>query len=87
MIVKIDDTPVWENFAHRGNVIKAKKMSEDFMIETTMGWLYGKAGDYLVEVGTGIRFPCAGHDFLNSYRPFVERRSDAKWNFLERRRP
>ena len=68
MIFKLGMPIEGDKYVRRDRVVLALKIKEDFMVETGRGWEQGKAGDYLVEIGEGIRFPVASDWFLKVYR-------------------
>lgn len=68
MIVKLGDDPGFDEWALKGKAVKAVRMPQNFLVETSLGFLPGNRGDYLVEITKNVRFPCAEKAFLESYK-------------------
>ncbi len=86
MIVKMGENPGFEEWASNDKAVKAIKMKEDFLVETSLGYLQGKRGDFLVEIAPNVRFPCSEDAFIAAHRrlePHTEERRFAK---LDRRK-
>lgn len=86
MIVKLGEELKWDAFVRRDKTVKAVKMPVDFLLETNLGYLPGKRGDFIVEVGPRIRFPCGSTDFLDAYLP-VEQADGDRRKVSDRRAP
>jgi hypothetical protein len=73
MIIK-NEMPVdgLEPFIRNDCRVMAKRMKEDFAIETGRGWDYGKRGDWLVRVDGKIWHAIADGQFQSVYRPALE---------------
>ena len=62
----------WSEYATRDRVHRAVHFREDFMFETPMGWIQGKAGMWLVELngpGSPGRFILTDTEFRQVYIP------------------
>lgn len=71
MIIKLtQEVPGQASYVRRDRAIKAVEMQEDFMVETWIGWVQGRRGDYLVEICDTLRFPVSAAAFLKEYAPF-----------------
>jgi hypothetical protein len=68
MIIKLGHNPGFKRFASK-NRVKAVKLREDSLVETSLGFLQGKKGEFLVEAAPNIRFLCAEKVFLAQFRP------------------
>jgi hypothetical protein len=68
MIVKLGEDPGFEDWTSKDRAVRAVKMTQDFLVETSLGFLPGKKGDYLVEMAPNVRFPCGEGAFLGAYR-------------------
>jgi len=86
MIVKLGEDPGFEEYAHRDRTVKAAKMRSDFLVETTLGFLPGKKGDYIVEIAPRVRFPCAEEAFLKSHVPVQLEDCDRRCGAHDRRK-
>lgn len=69
MIIKLAQNLKWRSYRSNKRLVKAVKMREDFQLETSLGFVGGKRGDWVVETGKQIRFPCEESVFLKTYRP------------------
>lgn len=78
MLIKLDQNLKWRNFRSKKRLVKAVKMREDFLLETSLGYVEGKRGDWVVEMGHKIRFPCDERVFLKSYHP-LENDNASPW--------
>jgi hypothetical protein len=86
MIVKLGQDPGFEDWASKDKAVKAAKMKTDFLVETTLGFLPGKRGDYIVEIAPQVRFPCSETAFLASYKPLQLDDCDRRCGILDRRK-
>jgi hypothetical protein len=68
MIVKLGESLKWESFRKRSVYVKAVRMIEDFLFETTHGWVQGHKGQWLVEVDERVRHNLDNEAFLRTYR-------------------
>jgi hypothetical protein len=79
MIVMLDEDPGFENFALKDSAVKAVKMRCDFLLQTSLGYMPGKKGDYIVEIAPKVRFLCSEEAFLKNHgiiqKPDTERRT------------
>ncbi len=72
MIIKLGESPNWEMFRKRSLYVKALRMTEDFLFETSHGWVQGYEGQWLVELGERVRHNIDHESFDRTYR--VDRR-------------
>ena len=86
MIVKLGEDPGFSNFASKERAVKAARMREDFLVETALGYLQGKRGDYVVEIAPKVRFPCAAKEFLAAYAPMAPDGCDRRCGIDDRRK-
>ena len=86
MIVKLADDPGFESWALNDKAVKAAKMRQDFLVETSLGFLPGKRGDYIVEIAPHVRFPCAEAEFLASHRRLEQDEGDRRSGTVDRRK-
>lgn len=49
--------------------VNAKRMDEDFLIETDRGWQKGAKGDWLVEIAGGVWQVISDNQFRRCYDP------------------
>jgi len=57
----------WKLYKKKPVVIAARKMEEEFIVETIEGDMKGKAGDYLIEGVEGELYPCDEQIFHKTY--------------------
>jgi hypothetical protein len=69
MIVKLGQNPGFKRYVSKNKRVKAVKMRGDFLVETSIGFMKGKRGEYLVESAPRVRFTCAEKEFLAAYSP------------------
>lgn len=68
MIIKMDQVVEGlTKFARKTRVIFAKRMTEDFLVETWREWDKGKRGEWLIRVGGQYWAIVANEDFLKVY--------------------
>lgn len=72
MIIKLAQNLKWRCYRSTKRLVKAVKMREDFQLETSLGFVPGKKGDWVIETGKKIRFPCDEQVFLKTYRQLDE---------------
>ena len=77
MVVKLGESLDWVPYKIRNSIIKGRRMTSDFVYETTHGWENGKGGQWLVELVHGIRLNMDDATFKNTYKP-LERESDQR---------
>lgn len=53
-------------------------MAEDFLYETPQGWIQGYKGQWLVELGEGLRCNLDQEAFLRNYNPVNPRHPKTK---------
>ena len=86
MIVKLGEDPGFELYANRDKAVKAVRMPQDFLVETTLGYLPGKKGDWIVEIAPKVRFPCGQEAFLATYAPMQLPGCDRRCGLDDRRK-
>lgn len=86
MIVKLGEDPGFGSYASKDRAVKAIRMLEDFLVETALGFLQGKKGDYVVEIAPKVRFPCGAKEFLASYAPIAPDGCDRRCGIEDRRK-
>ena len=86
MIVKLGEDPGFEEWASKDTAVKAIKMREDFLVETSLGFLPGKRNDFLVEMTPGVRFPCSEEAFLKGHARLEYDGVDRRKSSNDRRR-
>lgn len=59
----------WEWYARTKLYVYATQVWSNFQVETPDGIRSGKAGDYLVEVRRGVRYPMSREVFESTYKP------------------
>ncbi len=69
MIVKLRQDMAWRAYRKRSRLIKALRMADDFMYETSQGWVKGHHGQWLVELGEGLRCNLDNDAFTRQYEP------------------
>ncbi len=72
MIVKLAEGLHGERYKRRSLVVTARRMKEDFIFETQQGWVKGFKGQWLVEIGEGLRCNLDHEAFLRSHKPVEE---------------
>jgi hypothetical protein len=87
MIVMLDEDPGFDHYALKDRAVKAVKMHADFLLQTSLGYVPGKKGEYIVEIAPGVRFPCSERAFLQSYGPMEHSDCDRRCGIGDRRRP
>jgi len=85
MIVKMGADPGFEYYAMRHNTVKALLMPEPFLLETSLGYLKGSKGDYVVEVALGVRFACTAIAFLKTHARLAPEGCDRRCGPEDRR--
>lgn len=73
MIVKLGEELDWDYWMRRENKVKVWKAHENFRAETSIGWIEGRKGDYLVEMAPGVRLVCNEETLLKSYVPICDK--------------
>jgi len=72
MVYKSNSTINMEGFQYyvkKPIPISAKKISDEFYVETLEGIMKGKAGDYLIVGVKGELYPCDREVFEETYEP------------------
>ena len=57
----------WKLYRKKPLEIRAREMTEDFVVETLEGTMKGNAGDYLIRGIKGEEYPCQKDIFEASY--------------------
>jgi hypothetical protein len=69
MIVKFGQSLDWLTYERKSKSVKALRMKEDFLFETQRGWVQGYKGQWLVELGEGLRCNLDHEAFSRTYIP------------------
>ncbi len=73
MIVKLAQSLRWSRHKRKSRVVRAFRFAhEDFIYETQAGWVKGHKGQWLVEIGEGLRCNLDNEAFLRCYAPIEE---------------
>lgn len=72
MIVKMGESLLWEEYQKTTTVVRAIRLQEDFYYETRRGWVQGYKGQWLVELGEGLRVSLDHEAFERSYKPMKD---------------
>lgn len=67
MIVKLGENVEWKMFRRKSEFVKAIRMMEDFLFETSHGWVQGYKGQWLVEIGECARANMDHESFVRNY--------------------
>ena len=67
MIVKLGEAMPWQSYRRRSIYVKATQMKDDFLYETSYGWIQGYKGQWLLELGDRVRIHLDNEAFMRTH--------------------
>ena len=68
MIVKLREPLAWERYESHSKLVRAIRINEDFLYETSRGYMQGRKGQWLIEHGESVRFAIDDESFKRQFR-------------------